>query len=182
MQNGGFLSTVVNIRREGLQEPFEIAEGLFVPAATYDFVEGLLRFNTDASAFLSLVSEVTVGSFFSGDRRSATATITNRIGSTWTAALTVNYNDVDLAEGSFERTLVGLRAAYAFTPRVYLQSLIQYDDQRDDVFANTRFGCINPAGTGLFLVYNEVQRTEFPTGPRDRVFIVKYNRQLSLTH
>jgi hypothetical protein len=182
MQNGGFLSTVVNIRREGLQEPFEIAEGLFVPAATYDFVEGLLRFNTDASAFLSLVSEVTVGSFFSGDRRSATATITNRIGSTWTAALTVNYNDVDLAEGSFERTLVGLRAAYAFTPRVYLQSLIQYDDQRDDVFANIRFGWLNTAGTGLFLVYNEVQRTEFPTGPRDRVFIVKYNRQLSLTH
>jgi hypothetical protein len=181
MQNGGYLSTVVNIRREGLQRPFEIAEDIFVPAATYDFAEFLLRFNTDASAPLSLTSEATVGSFFSGDRRSATATITNRIGSTWTAALIVNYNDVDLPEGNFERTLVGLKAAYAFTPRVYLQALIQYDNQRDDIFANMRFGWLNTAGTGLFLVYNEVQRTVSPTGPRDRVFIVKYNRQISLT-
>jgi hypothetical protein len=182
MQNGGFLSTGVNIRREGLQEPFEIADDIFVPAATYDFAEFVLRFNTDASAPLSLMSEATVGSFFSGDRRSATATITNRIGSTWTAALTVNYNDVDLAEGNFERTLLGIKAAYAFTPRVYLQSLIQYDNQRDDVFANIRFGWLNTAGTGLFLVYNEVQQTVSPTGPRDRVFIVKYNKQLSLAH
>ncbi len=182
MQNGGFLSTVVNIRREGLQEPFEIADGIFIPAATYDFAEFLLRFNTDASAPLSLVSEATVGSFFSGNRRSATATITNRIGSTWTAALVINYNDVDLPEGDFERTLVGLKAAYAFTPRVYLQSLVQYDNQRDDVFANIRLGWFNTAGTGLFLVYNELQRTVSPTGPRDRVFIVKYNRQISLTH
>lgn len=183
MQNGGFLSTVVNLRREGLQEPFEISEGIFLPAATYDFAEGMVRFNTDPSALLSLQSEVTVGSFFSGNRRSASGTVTHRLGSTWTAALKVNYNDVDLDEGSFDRTLLGLRVAYAFTPRMYLQSLIQYDNESDDVFANVRFGWLNTAGTGLFLVYNEVQRTGavFPDGPRDRTFIVKYNRQFNLT-
>ncbi len=182
MQNGGFISTVWNIRREGLQEPFEISEGIFVPPGTYDFHEFLARFNTDASARLSLTSEATVGGFFSGDRISASATVTNRIGSTWTAALTANYNDVDLPEGSFERMLVGLKAAYSFTPRVYLQALVQYDHEEDDIFANIRFGWLNTAGTGLFLVYNEVQQTVSPTGPRDRVFIVKFNRQISLTH
>jgi hypothetical protein len=182
MQNGGFLSTVVNLSREGLQEPFEISEGLFVPAATYDFAEGVLRLNSDPSAPLSVVSELTVGGFYSGHRKSATGTVTHRIGSTWTSALTVNFNDVDLAEGSFERTLVGLKAAYAFTPRTYLQALIQYDSDSDDVFANVRFGWLNTAGTGLFLVYNEVQRTASPTGARDRSFIVKYNRQFSLAH
>ena len=180
MENGGFLSTVVNLRHEGLQEPFEVAEGIVLPAAAYDFAEGMVRYNTDPSAFLSFVSEVTVGTFFSGDRRSAAATITNRIGSSWTAALKVNYNDVNLPEGDFEKTLVGLRLAWAFTPRTYLQSLIQYDNQTDDVFANVRLGFLNTAGTGLFFVFNEVQRTLDPFGPRQRVFIVKYNRQFNL--
>ena len=180
MENGGFLSTVLNLRHEGLQEPFEVSEGIFLPATTYDFAEGLLRFNTDPSAFLSLVSEVTVGSFFSGNRKSAAGTITNRIGSAWTAALKVNYNDVNLPEGDFEKTVVGLRVAWAFTPRTYLQSLIQYDNLTDDVFANVRLGFLNTAGTGLFFVYNEVQRTLDPFGPRQRVFIVKYNRQFNL--
>ena len=180
MENGGYLSTVVNLNREGLQEPFEIAEGLFIPAATYDFVEGIVRYNTDASAFLSLQSSVTIGGFFSGHRKSASGTLTNRIGSTWTAALKVDFNDVDLAEGSFQRTLVGLKVAYSFTPRTYLQSLIQYDNASDDIFANVRFGLLNTAGTGLFIVFNEMQRTESPFGPRQRVFIVKYNRQFNL--
>ncbi len=70
--------------------------------------------------------------------------------------------------------------AWAFTPRTYLQSLIQYDNQTDDVFANIRLGFLNTAGTGLFFVYNEVQRTLDPFGPRQRMFIVKYNRQFNV--
>jgi hypothetical protein len=87
---------------------------------------------------------------------------------------------VDLDEGSFETTLIGLKAAYSFTPRVFLQSLIQYDNQSDDFSVNLRFGWLNTAGTGLYLVYNEVQQTVSPTGPKDRVFVVKYTRQFNL--
>ena len=180
LEDGGFLSTVVNVRREGLQEPFEIVDGLFIPTSTYDFVEGSLRYNTDPSKVLSLTSEVTAGGFFSGHRKSASATLTNRMGSTWTAAFRVGYDNVDLAEGSFDNTLVSLRVAYAFTPRMYLQSLVQYDNVTDDVSANVRFGWLNTAGTGLFLVFNEVERTLSPMGPRDRAFFVKFTRQLSL--
>ncbi len=91
-----------------------------------------------------------------------------------------SYDEVDLAEGSFETALIGLRAAYSFTPRLFLQSLIQYDNQSDNFSGNVRFGWLNTAGTGLFLVYNEVQQTVSPTGPRDRAFIVKFTRQFNL--
>jgi hypothetical protein len=180
-ENGGSLSTAINVKREGLKVPFEIANGITLPPETYDFVEGNVQFTTDQSAVWSLNSEVTVGGLYSGTRRSIAGTVTNRIGSTWSGSLRFSYDDVDLDEGSFRATLIGLKAAYSFTPRIFLQSLVQYDNQSDDTSVNVRFGWLNTAGTGLYLVYNEVQQTVAPTGPRDRAFVVKYTRQFNLT-
>jgi hypothetical protein len=123
---------------------------------------------------------VTVGGFFSGNRRGFSAGVTNRFGSTWLASLTTSYDDVDLDEGNFETTLLGLRLSYSFTPRIYVQSLMQYNAQSDRLSVNARFGWLNTAGSGLFLVYNDVQRTVDPTGPVDRAFVVKFTRQFDL--
>ena len=123
-ETGGFLSTAINVRREGLKEPFEIADSVIVPPGTYDFVETLWRFSTNQSVAWSVDGVVTIGGFFSGRRKSVSGTVTNRLGSTWTTALRFSYDEVDLAEGSFETALIGLRAAYSFTPRIFLQSLM----------------------------------------------------------
>ncbi len=179
--DGAYLSTAVNLRREGLQAPFEIAQGVEVPADTYDFAEMVLRFNTNESAAWSVNGVVTLGNFFSGRRRSVEATLTNRFGSAWSADLRVSHDVVDLAEGSFRTSLVGLRAAYAFTPRIFLQALIQYSGQSETFSGNVRFGWLSTAGTGLFLVLNEVRQTVTPKGPRERAFIVKFTRQFTLT-
>jgi hypothetical protein len=179
-ENGARLSTAVNVRREGLKDPFEISDGIVLPAATYDFVETLWRFNTNESARWFVNGVFTAGELFSGNRKSIQTTLTNRVGSTWLASLRLSYDDVDLEEGSFENTLVGVKVAYSFTPRIFLQSLVQYNAQLDDVSANVRFGWLNTAGTGLFLVFNEVRRTASPTGPMDRAFIVKFTRQFDL--
>jgi hypothetical protein len=178
--SGALLSTAMNVRKEGLQEPFDISDGITIPAGTYDFVEGVLRYNTDASAMWSLSGVVTVGGFFSGHRKSFEATLTNRIGTTWTGELRFNYDDVDLMEGSFENVVAGARLAYSFTPRIFLQSLIQYNNEADNVSANIRFGWLNTAGTGLYIVFNELQQTVDPTGPVDRAFVVKYTHQVGL--
>ncbi len=179
-ENGAFLSTAVNVHREGLKEPFEIADSVILPAETYDFVESTVRYGTNPSAVWSLDGEATIGGFYSGTRKGMAWTLTNRIGSTWSGSLRFSYDAVEVDEGSFETVLVGLKAAYSFTPRVFLQSLIQYDNQSDDFSVNFRFGWLNTAGTGLYLVYNEVQQTVSPTGPEDRVFVVKYTRQFNL--
>jgi hypothetical protein len=179
-ENGAFISTAVNIRREGLKEPFEVYEGITIPAATYDFTEAVIRFNSNESAAWSVNGVVTVGGFFSGNRRGFSAGVTNRLGSTWLASLTTSYDDVELDEGSFETTLLGLRLSYSFTPRIYVQSLMQYNAQSDRLSVNARFGWLNTAGSGLFLVYNDVQRTVDPTGPVDRAFVVKFTRQFDL--
>ncbi|HSG50361.1 MAG TPA: DUF5916 domain-containing protein [Longimicrobiales bacterium] len=185
--NGAFFQLpAVNFTREGLKEPFEISPGVVVPAGTYDHVEWGFRYNTDRSAFLSLDGRITVGGFYGGNRAGSDATLSARFGDTFVAGLRVDYNDVNLPAGDFETFLVGLRTAYSFTPRIYLQSLLQYNDRTDTFSANLRFGWLNTAGTGLFIVYNDLSNTEtfervgIPRGPLDRTLIVKFTRQFNI--
>jgi hypothetical protein len=178
--NGALLSTALNVRHEGLQEPFEIDDGVIIPTGAYDFLEGLFRFNTNESAAWSVNGTITLGEFFSGHRKSFETTLTNRLGTSWLAALRFIHNDVDLPEGDFEDTLVGLRLAYSFTPRIFLESLLQYNEHDDAFSGNVRFGWLNTAGTGLYVVFNEVQQTVSPTGPLDRAIIVKFTKQFDV--
>ena len=103
-----------------------------------------------------------------------------RSGAAFSTSISLDYNNVDLPEGDFETTLVGLNLGYFFTPRIYLQSLIQYSDQIDRLSANARFGWLNTAGTGLFIVYNEIQGIDQLDGPLGRSLTLKYTRQFNV--
>ncbi len=178
--SGAALSTAVNLTREGLRVPFQITDSIAVAPDTYDNIETLWRFNSDLSAPVSFDGTVTIGGFFSGHRRSVSGSLNARTGTTWATSLRLGFDDINLGEGDFQTALVGLRVAYSFTPRIFVQTLLQYNNQSDDLSANVRFGWLDTAGTGLFLVYNEVQRTISPTGPLDRTFIIKFTRQFDL--
>ena len=147
---------------------------------TYDGWEGNLVFNTNRSADLSLNSGFTAGNFLSGNRWNVSTGVTLRSGAAFSTSLSLDYNDVNLPEGDFETTLVGLDLGYFFTPRIYLQSLIQYSDQIDRLSANARFGWLNTAGTGLFIVYNEIQGIDELDGPLGRSLTLKYTRQFNV--
>ena len=179
--DGMVVYTTANWVREGLFEDFAIrGTDVVVPPDTYDGWEGQFVFNTNRSADLSLSSSFTWGSFLSGNRRSVSAGVTLRSGAAFSTSLSVDYNDVDLPEGNFETTLVGLTLGYFFTPRIYIQSLIQYSDQIDRLSANVRFGWLNTAGTGLFMVYNEIQGIDQLDGPLGRSLTLKYTRQFNV--
>ncbi len=179
--DGMVIYTTANWILEGLYEPFEIrGTDVVVPAGTYDGWEGNLIFNTNRSADLSLTSGVTFGSFLSGDRWNVSTGVTLRSGAAFSTSLSLDYNNVDLPEGDFETVLMGLNIGYFFTPRIYLQSLIQYSDQIDRLSANARFGWLNTAGTGLFLVYNEIQGIDELNGPLGRSLTLKFTRQFTV--
>lgn len=96
------------------------------------------------------------------------------------SSLLVEYHDVHLDEGDFVRYLVGSRVGYYFTPRVFLLSLVQYSNQARMCTANARFGWLNTAGTGLFVVFNNGQEADgfFDwVRPQARSVVVKYTRQ-----
>ena len=179
--DGMVVYTTANWVREGLFEPFEISgTDVVVPAGTYKGWEGELVFNTNRSADVSFNSRFTAGSFLSGDRWSPSVGVTLRSGAAFSTSLSLDYNDVNLPEGDFETTLVGVTFGYFFTPRIYIQSLIQYSDQIDRLSANVRFGWLNTAGTGLFIVYNEIQGIDQLDGPLGRSLTLKYTRQFTM--
>jgi hypothetical protein len=185
--NGAFFQLpALNHMREGLKEPFEIAPGIVVPAGTYQGWEWGFAYNTDESARLSIDGRVDVGAFYSGHRKGTQSSLNARFGDALVASLRVDYYDIDLAQGSFETAVLGVRAAYSFTPRIYLQSLLQYNNQTRNFSSNVRFGWLGTAGTGLFLVYNDIEhygsmeRTGLPRGPHERALILKFTRQFDL--
>ncbi len=178
--NGAFFQLpAVNLTREGLKDPFEIADGVIIPPGTYDNVEWGFAFNTNLSAPLSYRGRFEVGGFYGGHRKSLSGSFGARVGSRFIAELRHSVDDVDLPQGSFETALVGLRMSYAFTPRIYLQSLVQYNNQDDEFSGNFRLGWLSTAGTGLFVVFNTIERTVGSTGPLDRALIVKFTRQFT---
>jgi hypothetical protein len=92
----------------------------------------------------------------------------------------MDYNDVHLAQGNFTRQLIGTRVAYFFTPRVFVQSLMQYSNQSRSWSANTRFAWLSTAGTGLFVVFNDGENADgfFDwRQPQSRSLVIKYARQ-----
>jgi Domain of unknown function (DUF5916)/Carbohydrate family 9 binding domain-like len=187
--NGAFFQLpALNWTREGLKEPFAIpGTDVTVPAGTYDNFEWGFEYHTNRSAPISLEGGIDIGGFYSGRRAGAETTLNGRLGETLAGALRVSYYDVNLDEGHFETLLIGLRAAYSFSPSIYLQTLLQYNDQSESFSGNLRFGWLSEAGTGLFVVFNGIEntgtfeRTGIPRGAVDRAVIVKFTRLLDLT-
>jgi hypothetical protein len=180
LSNGAFFSPAFDWVREGLEQPFLIAEGVEVQPGTYDGWTAGWRFNTDQSAPLSLDGGIDAGHFLSGSRNGGFAAISYRRGSAATLSLRLDHNRVRLDEGDFDLTLGSLRAGYFLTPRIYLQSLIQYADQVDTWSANVRFGWLQAGGAGLFLVLNEARGFGSLDGPLNRSVVLKYSRQVEL--
>jgi uncharacterized protein DUF5916 len=179
--NGSFFEFPgLNFIREALPDSFAIAQNVKLPPGVYDWLEWGMNYNTNLSAPFSVGGKATAGGFYDGHRAGITANFTARPNQKFQAQLRLNYENVHLDEGNFVRRLVGIRLAYAFTPSIFLQSLTQYNNQSHSLAANVRFGWLGPAGTGLFLVFNEGRQTGEDSRALDRAVIVKFTRQFDL--
>lgn len=176
---GHEIHTGVNFTREGVRNAFEIQDGVMVPPDTYDHREAQIIAFSDQSKAVSFNSRSTIGGFFGGDRVSIAPSVQVRRGETLTAEFGGSYNRVSLPGGTFTANLYRARISYSFTPRVYLQSLLQYSEQAETWSANLRFGWLQRANTGLFIVLNQTGELD---GALDealqRGVIVKYSRLL----
>lgn len=170
----------LNIYHEGLTSPFAIAPGVTLPVGRYDFPVLGLDWTTDPSRPVSVVLRAETGAFYNGNRATATTTVTARYGAAFSSSLLVDYSDVHLTQGEFSRSLIGLRFAYFFTPRISMQTLMQFNDQAHAWTANARLSWLNTAGTGLFIVFNDAEQADGFLNwkrPITRAFTVKFTKQ-----
>ena len=198
-ENGALFSPAVNITYERVVKPLEVFPGVMVPPGSYRNAEIAWRFNSDLSAPFALDARLTAGGFYNGNIRTYAVALFWRLGAQLGTSLKYTHNDVDLPReggsdesfgGNFNTNLVAARVTYSFTPRVFLQSLIQYNDAADNWSMNIRFGWLKTAGTGLFLVYREtrdLENIDLGLGRRvvegvslNRALFMKFTREFSL--
>jgi hypothetical protein len=190
-KNGVEIHTGVNFSKEGLKKPFtifnkqkkprNIYDAVTVPAGTYNHKEVQIVANSNQAAPVSVSGRYTIGGAYGGKRISASPSVKLRFGETFNTELAWNRNYYDLPAGTFNTDVWRARVSYSFTPRIFVQSLLQYNDLEDVWSTNLRLGWLQSANTGLFVVYNETRDTFDDTlGLRDRSFIVKFSRLFDL--
>jgi hypothetical protein len=164
--------------------PFEIYPGIFVPPGTYDNAEAQIALITNQGAPVSLNMTTFIGGFFSGDRVTMNPTLRFRPSEIFQMEVAYSRNDVKLPQGDFVTNLVRTRVSYSFNPRVFTQALIQYNDRADLWSMNLRFGWLQAANTGLFIVYNDSRGLYdlYPNAPQrtDRSLTLKFSRMFDV--
>jgi Domain of unknown function (DUF5916) len=179
-RNASEIHTGMNLTLEGVRVPFEIYPGVFVPSGTYEHSEAQLNVMSNQGAPVSMSMMAVIGGFFGGDRVTLTPTVRMRAGETFSTEVSYQRNDVDLPWGEFTTNLVRTRVSYSFDPRTFVQGLVQYNDRADLWSMNFRFGWLQAANTGLFVVYTDTRGLYdlFPNRPErtDRSLIIKFSR------
>jgi hypothetical protein len=178
-ENGNFVSAALNGTWDGLREPFQVYPGIVVPVGDHGGLRLYARANSDRRKAISVRGSWDLGRFLNGDQNSPSATVTLRRGANFTVETTWNYRAITLPQGAFHTNLGNMRVTYNFTPSIFVQSLVQYNDRTDRWSTNLRFHWLETAGTGFFVVYNDTEGLN-GIGPVDRTFIIKYVRQFDL--
>jgi hypothetical protein len=164
-----------DVRSENVFDTFSVS-GLAIPPGRYDWAEMSSSVNYDRSAPVSAGVRAEFGGFFGGSIVTVRPSVRARIGEIFNLQLSYSRNDIDLPSGTTVTNLTSVRAGYNFSPRVFVQTLLQHNDSAQLWSMNFRLGWLQDANTGLFLVYNETEGIldYVPTGA-GRSVIVKYS-------
>ena len=169
--------TGINFTTEGVVEAFEISDGVIVQPGTYNHAESQLIFFTNRSKPISVNIRSVMGGSFGGSRYLNSATLSFRRGDKFNADFTYQYNQFNLPVGDFSANIFRSQIAYAFTPTMFVQGLIQNNTTRKLWAANIRFSWLQRANTGLFVVYNHNLQDG---SPLNNSIIIKYTRIFDL--
>ena len=180
-ENAAQVHTGMNVTKEGVFEAFEIFPDVIVPPGVYQYTEAQLVAFTNRGAPFSVSLDTWFGGFFGGSRVRLLPALSMRVGERFNAQLRWDRNDIDLPGGAFTANLASLRVSYSFTTRMFLQTLVQYNNDADLWSSNVRFGLLSDANSGLFVVYNDIQGlgSATPSGA-GRTLTLKYSHLFDL--
>jgi Domain of unknown function (DUF5916) len=140
---------------EQLEEDFEIADGILLPVGSrYSWVEHRIEAELADQRPLSGGIEYTTGGFFSGTRREVGVQVNVRPRPGINVGFEAEYNDIDLAEGSFVTRVYRLDARTQFNPWISLANDIQLDSESRVLGWQMRFRWILKPGDDIFFVYS----------------------------
>ena len=178
-ESGFEIHTGINFTKETVLEAFPISLVTIDPGI-YDHKELQFVMFTNPNNKASFRNRTYIGGYFGGSRISSSNKINLRLGDKFNAETNFNYNRLKLPNGLTNVVITGVRLAYSFTPRMFLQSLVQYNNVSEVTSLNARFGWLKNANTGLFIVINIVKDNDFLNQLNNQSITIKYSYQFDL--
>ena len=145
---------------EYLDKDFEIADGIIIPPGDYSFSNMTTTYWIGGGSSIFGSINFLRGDFFSGDRTQVSYNGRWAISPNFSMEPNLALNFVDLPEGSFVARLIGTRATFMASPRMFASVLTQYNSSNDSLNANVRVRWEYSPGSDLFVVYSEGRLVE----------------------
>ncbi|NNK70219.1 MAG: carbohydrate binding family 9 domain-containing protein [Flavobacteriaceae bacterium] len=178
-KSGFEIHTGINFTTEGVLEPFSL-QGVTVESGTYNHEELQFVLITNPNKALSLNGRTIIGGYFGGDRISNSYTLRFRLGDKFNSEYGLSHNQLNLPNGDVTAVINRIRLAYSFTPRMFIQGLIQHNNISNIFSVNARFAWLQNANTGLFVVVNIVKDDDILDGLDNQSITVKYTHRFDL--
>lgn len=178
-KSGFEIHTGINFTTEQVFEDFTISD-VTVPVGYYNNQELQLVITTNPNNALFFDTRTIIGGYFNGHQITNSGTAKYRIGDKFNSSLTMSHSDIQLDTGNLTALVGGLRLAYSFTPRIFLQSLIQRNNVSNITSVNARFGWLQNANTGLFVVFNVVKDDDLIDALDNQTFTIKYTHRFDI--
>ncbi len=176
-RDGASLAMFRNMMFERLDEPFEI-QGRTIAPGDYRFNDWNFRLMSSRARRFFGNAGFRVGGFYDGDKKEVTLGAGLRYSAAFQASVDWSRNIVDFAGGGFTTDLIALRADAAFSPKMFLQGLLQYNTASETISTNVTYRMIHHPLSDFYVVYNEVRDTT-GDGDTQRVFSVKVTHLVS---
>ena len=178
-KSGFEVHTGYNIRKEWVSENFDISN-LQIKTGEYNNSEFQFVLMTNKSKNLSFNSRSYFGTYFGGYKISNNVSLNFRSGDKFSTLISINANNIKIKGEVLNAVISGLNLTYSFTPRMFLQSFIQYNNVSNLFSVNTRFGLLNDANTGLFIVFNIFKDSDIIDEINNQQITIKYTHSFDL--
>jgi Domain of unknown function (DUF5916)/Carbohydrate family 9 binding domain-like len=156
-QTADFIEISHYFFEERLVEPFEISDGVVIPAGTYAFDHACATLNSGEHRVLMTQTTLCDGEFYDGRIFSAVSFVIWRPSAHLKVGIGGEYNDVNLPQGDFITRLLQLNLDVAFNVAWSWENFIQYDNVSETVGVNSILRFIPRAGREMVLAANSLQ-------------------------
>jgi len=153
-QSGDRATLQVTPSYELLDRDFRVGPGIVLPAGNeYQFTRYSFGFSTANRRMISGNANLTLGTFYSGDRRDFSVGLNLRPRPGILATLSSSFNRIELPEGSFSTKVLRAIVNTQFGPFVSIANNIQYDSVSRILGWQSRFRWIVKPGNDIYFVW-----------------------------
>jgi len=179
-QNGGNIEMGANPTLERLPRPFVISRGsnVLIPTGVYSFNEWFVSGRSNPGRRISGNFRYAIGDFYTGYKHTYGLGGTFRFSNKFNTSFNFTHNNINLPQGHFKTNLLTTRVDYSFSTDMFLNALIQYNNDARQWSSNIRFNLIHRPLSDLFVVFNE-RRNSISGDLIDRALIAKFTYMIA---